>query len=115
MFHVLPEDSRPLNYGKTVFAGEDMSDRREILARLAGLYLVIEAGTGREHEARVATSGSRSIIPVGRSGGHGAVLFEAIKKLLDLLKKEDLDGTTLPTGNPTFSSSAVSWYLRSTR
>ena len=80
MFHVLPENSRALNYGRTVFAGEDMADRREVLARLADLYLVIEGGTGTKHETQVAASDSRSMIPVGRSGEHSAVLYKKIEK-----------------------------------
>lgn len=38
----------------TLFAGSDMAERREILARLSPLYLAVEGGPGTVHEGRVA-------------------------------------------------------------
>jgi uncharacterized protein (DUF2236 family) len=52
-----------------------MGERREILGRLAELYVVVEGGPGTEHEARVAAANGSVLVPVGRSGGHAGALF----------------------------------------
>jgi hypothetical protein len=52
-----------------------MGERREILGRLAELYVVVEGGPGTEHEARVAAANGSILLPVGRSGGHAGALF----------------------------------------
>src|SRR5262245_4608206 len=41
VYHVLPHGEDAWDYGETIFAGDDMSQRREILGRLSGLYLAI--------------------------------------------------------------------------
>jgi hypothetical protein len=78
VFHILPEGSRPPNYGRTFIAGDDMHDRREVLARLSYVYLVLEGGPGTAHETSVAGARDVILIPVGRSGGHAADLYESI-------------------------------------
>jgi hypothetical protein len=75
VYHVLPHGERAWDYGVTLFAGSDMAERREILARLAGVYLAIEGGPGTVHEAAVASARGAAVIPVGRSGGHAAVQY----------------------------------------
>jgi hypothetical protein len=73
--HVLPQDCPSWDYGTTLFAGLDMGQRREVLGRLAGVYLAVEGGPGTEHEARVALQRSAVVIPLARSGGHAAALY----------------------------------------
>jgi len=73
--HVLPRGCACWDYGTTLFAGEDMGERREILGRVAELYVVVEGGSGTEHEARVAAANGSVLVPVGRSGGHAGALF----------------------------------------
>src|SRR5262249_46785841 len=75
IYHVLPEGEPEWDYGETFFAGADMAERREVLARLAEVYLAIEGGPGTVHEARVAAARHAIVIPVGRSGGHAAELY----------------------------------------
>lgn len=74
VFHVLPAGSEAWDYGATYFAGADMSERREILARLARVYLAVEGGPGTAHEAAVAHARGAVVVPVGRLGGHAAAL-----------------------------------------
>ena len=80
IFHILPNGSRPLNYGETLFAGENMHERREVLARVADCYIVIEGGPGTEHEVQVAIANKKTIIPIGRSGACAAKAYEEIQR-----------------------------------
>lgn len=57
-----------------------MSERREILGRLAEVYVAIEGGPGTAHEASVALARPVVMIPVGRSGGHSAVLYSRVPR-----------------------------------
>lgn len=75
VYHVLPQGEDAWDYGETLFAGRDMFQRREVLARLSLRVLVIEGGPGTVHEARVARSRRATVIPVGRSGGHAGELY----------------------------------------
>lgn len=75
VIHVLPSGCPSRPYGVTLHAGEDMHDRREVLGRLARLYVVVEGGPGTQHEATVARFSGAAIIPVGRSGGVAADLY----------------------------------------
>lgn len=74
VFHILPHGFAAPDYGHTLHAGFSMHERREILARMSDLYVVIEGGPGTEHEARVAAERGALVLPVGRSGGHARVL-----------------------------------------
>jgi hypothetical protein len=75
VYHVLPEGEEAWDYGQTFFAGSDMTQRREILGRLSGLYLMVEGGPRAGHEAEVASGRGAVVIPVGRSGGYAADLY----------------------------------------
>ena len=74
IFHILPEGPYLWDYGHTFYTGTTMEHRREVLGRLAGCYVVIEGGPGTQHEATVAASQGALVIPVGRFGGHAALL-----------------------------------------
>lgn len=75
VFHVLPRGSRQWDYAETLFAGSNMSERREIFGRLADIYVAIEGGPGTAHEASVALARPAPVIPVGRSGGAAGELY----------------------------------------
>lgn len=75
VYHILPEGEVAWDYGETFFAGADMTERREVLGRLAGVYLMVEGGPRAGHEAQVASARGATIIPVGRSGGFAATLY----------------------------------------
>ena len=74
-FHVLPAGCAAWDYGVTLCAGRDMEERREVLGRMAPIYLVIEGGPGTAHEHQVASKHGATIIPVGRTGGHAGAIY----------------------------------------
>jgi hypothetical protein len=80
VYHVLPEGDEAWDYGDTLFAGSDMTERREILGRLSGLFVLVEGGPGAGHEADVAAARGATLIPVGRSGGYAAALYSRISR-----------------------------------
>lgn len=74
-FHVLPAGCVPWEYGVTLFAGRNMQERREVLGRMAPIYLVIEGGPGTAHEQQVASQRGAVIIPIGRTEGHAGAIY----------------------------------------
>ena len=80
VFHVLPEGEAVWDYGETLFAGLDMGERREVLGRLAPLYVMVEGGPGTAHEAAVAMSRDATLISVGKSGGHAAEVYPRVSR-----------------------------------
>lgn len=56
-----------------------MSDRREVLGRLAPIYVVIEGGPGTEHEAEIAQSQGAVLIPVSRTGGCSEEIYPRLQ------------------------------------
>lgn len=78
LFHLLPYRSRPCNCGKTLEAGVDFDERREILCRVGQVYLVIEGGPGTEHEASVASTLKILVIPLGRTGGYAGDMYSKL-------------------------------------
>ena len=78
VYHVLPEGEEAWDYGVTLFAGSDMTERREVLGRLSGLFVMVEGGPRAGHEAEVASASGAVVIPVGRSGGYAATLHSRI-------------------------------------
>ena len=75
VYHILPEGEPAWDNGETLFAGSDMTERREVLGRLSALFLLVEGGPRAGHEVDVATSRGATVIPVGRSGGYAAALY----------------------------------------
>ena len=85
VYHLLPEGYPPRDVGETLAAGADMLERRELLARVCPIYLVVEGGPGTAHEVSAARSPGATILPVGRSGGVARRLYEepSIRKGID--------------------------------
>ncbi|MEL6459938.1 MAG: macro domain-containing protein [Cyanobacteria bacterium J06621_15] len=79
VFHVQPQGSQPWDYGTNLYGGVGYRERREILARMARVYLLIEGGPGSEHEARRAVEMGAVVIPVGRTGGFAEKLYAEIE------------------------------------
>ena len=73
--HLLPQGVVGPDYGRTETAGTDMSTRREILGRLAGVYVAVEGGAGTAHECRIADANGALIVPVGATGGAAAASY----------------------------------------
>ena len=80
VFHILPRGCDCWDYGVTLFAGSNMAERREVLARLSPLYLAIEGGPGTVHEGQVALGRGAVVIPVGRSGGYAGKLYPTLHR-----------------------------------
>jgi hypothetical protein len=76
VYHLLPEGEEAWDYGETLFAGCDMTERREVLGRLAAVFVIVEGGPRAGHEAEIASAHGAAIIPVGRSGGYAAALYD---------------------------------------
>jgi predicted Rossmann-fold nucleotide-binding protein len=80
IYHILPHGCKSWDYGQTLFAGDDMSERREVLGRISGFYLSVEGGPGTYHEISVALSRSAVVVPVARFGGCSGELYETLIK-----------------------------------
>ena len=78
VFHVQPLGCLPWDYGHNLYGGVGYGERREILARMARVYLLLEGGPGSEHEARRALEMGAVVIPVGRTGGFAEDLYAEI-------------------------------------
>jgi hypothetical protein len=80
VYHVLPKGEPAWDYGETLFAGADMTERREVLGRLSALFVMVEGGPRAGHEAEVASAHGAVVIPVGRSGGFAATLYGRVSR-----------------------------------
>jgi len=80
VIHVLPHGRAAWNYGVTLHAGDDMAERREILGRLVGIFIVVEGGPGTAHETDVASAQGALLLPVGRSGGHAGTIYPSLTR-----------------------------------
>ena len=80
VFHILPYGFSPSTDGVTLTAGANMFERREILARLAPVYIAVEGGPGTAHEGTVAQACGALVIPIGRNGGYSGKLYESIAR-----------------------------------
>ena len=103
-FHVLPAGCVPWDYGVTLFAGRNMEERREVLGRMASIYLVIEGGPGTAHEHQVASQRGAAIIPIGRTEGHAGAIYPHTGKPMAATQS---DWDALATANPTEIGSAT--------
>lgn len=70
--HILPEGVKSLSPGLTLNAGTSMKTRREVLGRLAKVYLAVEGGPGTAHEIRIASGQGAVVVAVGAYGGAAA-------------------------------------------
>jgi hypothetical protein len=80
VIHVLPRGYSSWEYGVTLFAGDTMEDRRQILARLSGFYLAIEGGPGTAHEGTIAQGRGAVVVPIGRSGAFSGRLYSRLAR-----------------------------------
>jgi hypothetical protein len=80
VIHILPRGCGAWDYGTTLLAGDGMGERREILGRLAKVFVVVEGGPGTAHEAGVAAAHGALLVPVGRSGGHAGKIFPTLTR-----------------------------------
>lgn len=75
VYHLLPAEMAPVEYGITLAAGDSLSDRREVLGRVANLYIIIEGGPGTVHESATALDHRLPVVPIAATGGHALELY----------------------------------------
>ncbi|MDY6786201.1 MAG: hypothetical protein SW833_27250 [Cyanobacteriota bacterium] len=75
VYHVQPQGFEAWDYGENLTAGATLVARRQILATLSPLYLLLEGGLGAEQEARLALRQGALLIPVGFTGGVARALW----------------------------------------
>lgn len=106
VYHLLPSGEEAWDYGETILAGADMSERREILGRMSRLFVLIEGGPRAGHEVDVALAQGATVIPVGRSGGFAETLYSrmACPSPIDADTWATLGS---PSSGPTITAQAV--------
>jgi hypothetical protein len=77
LFHLLPEGSRPPGSGTTLFAGGTMAERRQVLGRLAPVYVAVGGGIGTLDEIQIARTHGAAVLAVAASGGAAAKAWSA--------------------------------------
>jgi len=77
--HILPEGHENGGKHPTLYAGRTMKERREVLGRLAGVYLAVEGGSGTAHEIRIARSQGATVVPVAALGGAAERAYRLLK------------------------------------
>ncbi|MGK7919372.1 MAG: response regulator [Trichodesmium sp.] len=80
VYHIQPEGLPYWEYGTNIYAGKTLSERRQILARIASIYLLIEGGAGAKQEAEVAMDAGAIVIPVGLTGGFAQELYQQMSR-----------------------------------
>lgn len=78
-FHILPRGLLGWDYGVTLFEGDSLRDRRQILGRLASVYLAAEGGPGTAHEVEVVLGRGAVVAPIGCTGGASRDLFAKLQ------------------------------------
>jgi len=78
VFHILPEGAGTCDYGTTLPAGADMVQRRQVLARLAPVYVAVEGGMGTADEIGIARSQGAVVIAVAATGGAAGHAYPAL-------------------------------------
>eukprot|EP00930_Biecheleria_cincta_P049008 TRINITY_DN34252_c0_g1_i1.p1 TRINITY_DN34252_c0_g1~~TRINITY_DN34252_c0_g1_i1.p1 ORF type:complete len:764 (-),score=93.26 TRINITY_DN34252_c0_g1_i1:26-2317(-) len=75
--NVLPARQK-CNYGRgrDVTAGDNGAERKRIFSTVGDVYLILEGGPGAASQARQAFAGGARLVPVIRTGGASAGLFD---------------------------------------
>ncbi len=80
VFHLKPRSmTKPCTFsnGAAIVAGEDNEERRQLLAQSCHVAISVEGGPGTADEMRRACRAGRVLVPVSRTGGASAGMFEA--------------------------------------
>ncbi|CAJ1376200.1 unnamed protein product [Effrenium voratum] len=81
IFHLAPRDFKcPWDFGKVLVAGEDMMERRKILAQSAHVAITVEGGPGTSDEIKNAQAVGVPVLPVARTGGASSSEFASCAK-----------------------------------
>jgi len=77
LWHMLPgEEQSPSGIGRDINAGRDMEQRKAIFGQLGEVYICVEGGPGVAEEANRAMARGALVIPVSRTGGASAGMFD---------------------------------------
>ncbi len=80
VYHIQPKGFEPWEYGTNLYGGKTLFERREILAHMASVYVLIEGGPGAKQEAEVAMEVGAVVIPVGVTGGFAKQLYQQMSR-----------------------------------
>ena len=80
VYHIQPEGFLPWQFGTNLYGGKTLFERREILAHMASVYVLIEGGPGAKQEAEVAIETGAVVIPVGVTGGFAKQLYQQMSR-----------------------------------
>ncbi|CAK0857481.1 unnamed protein product [Prorocentrum cordatum] len=77
LWNLLPRaESSGYAVGRDVHAGADLAERKEVFGQLGDVYVTVEGGPGVAQECRAAAARGAAIVPLMRSGGASAGMFE---------------------------------------
>ncbi len=99
IYHILPHGFNHKDYGKTLNAGQDMLERREVLANLSDVYIVVEGGPGTQNEAEIAMKRQANLIPLAITGGYAKNLYEKLIKEKQISELNDSTKTPFDYSN----------------
>ena len=79
VYHLKPRNMGTCMFsnGSVIVAGDDWEERRQILAQSCHLAICVEGGPGTADEMRRAVRAGRVLVPVSRTGGASAGLFDS--------------------------------------
>ncbi|NET28189.1 response regulator [Okeania sp. SIO1I7] len=80
VYHIQPAGFELWEYGVNLYGGKTLSERREILAQMASIYILIEGGPGAKQEAETAMAAGAVVIPVGVTGGFAKELYQKMSR-----------------------------------
>jgi len=74
----VPDEAKGSDFevGYDIFAGRALEERKAIFAQLGDIYICVEGGPGVSSEVRKAHSQGKAIVPLMRSGGASAGMFD---------------------------------------
>ncbi|CAE7518942.1 zupT [Symbiodinium necroappetens] len=77
LFHLTPFGEKSnFDMGQDVHAGVSLAERKDVYGLLGDLYITIEGGPGVAGEAKAAAERGAAVIPLIRSGGASAGMFD---------------------------------------
>jgi len=77
LFHLTPFGEKSnFDMGQDVHAGASLAERKDVYGLLGDLYITIEGGPGVAGEAKAAAERGAAVIPLIRSGGASAGMFD---------------------------------------
>lgn len=77
LFQLVPQGQQnPYGVGEALHAGANLEQRRDAFGLLGDIYLTVEGGPGVAAEARAAVARGARVLPLMRTGGASAGMYE---------------------------------------